>query len=88
MFTESTDDGSRPRSSADSAAVRESDTPRADRFSRWFKSGATLLAYRDRQQCLLCGLMRRLFIDHEGAEICYLDYEDAGFDFARAVGGK
>lgn len=87
MYTEFTDDASRPRPSADSAGA-ETSAPRADRFQRWFKDGTTLMAYLQRQTCLLCSQRRRLFIEHKGAEICYLCYEEAGFDFARALAAK
>jgi hypothetical protein len=85
MFIESSADDSKRKSSADSAGVREPDAQKSDRFLRWFKSGAALVAYREPQQCLLCGKKGRMFIELDGAEICYVDYEDAGFDFSRAV---
>ena len=84
-FTRSSGDASSPKSNAGSAGTDSSARP-FDVVMGWFKkSGIQVRAYRSPRPCLLCGKQRRLFVEHDGAEICYLEFEAARFDFMKAL---
>jgi len=50
------------------------------------KNGAKLLVYEDPRLCALCGNLRMLHVDQEGARLCFLCFEKLGFQVS--AGGK
>lgn len=86
MSIETTGENSGPKLSVGSA--EETEAERCDQHRAWFpKTGTITRAYRLTRLCVLCGKRRRLFIEQEKVEVCYLDFEAAGFNLDKALNG-
>ena len=75
-----------PRRSAVSAVEGTTDQEKVYTLEGLFRDGAVLKAYVTARPCFLCGHDRRLFVLVDGVEICYLDYDAAHFNLAKALG--
>jgi len=45
-----------------------------------FKADGKLLLYQQPRRCVLCGNLRMLHVEQEGAKLCFLCFEAMGFD--------